>query len=250
MQATVTMSGTRVALVTGAARGQGLAIVKRLRRDGILVAAGDVLAAELRQAWEESADPGVLPLELDVTSERSWQATVAAVAERFGGLNVLVNNAGYLNGRSFLDETVENFERQWRVNTFGLFAGIRAVLPMLLTAHSPAIVNTLSVAAHRVPPVNAGYTASKWAARGLSLTAAAELAPLGIRVNAVLPGPIATPMLDAATIERLSGTQPIGRIGQPEDIAEVVAFLASPAASFLAGAEVVADGGYSLQVPH
>jgi 3alpha(or 20beta)-hydroxysteroid dehydrogenase len=244
------MSGTRVALVTGAARGQGLAIVKRLRRDGVLVAAADVLMAELQRACAELADPDVLAVELDVTSEASWQAAVAAVAERFGGLNVLVNNAGYLNGRTFLEETVENFERQWRVNTFGPFAGIRAVLPLLLKAQSPAIVNTLSVAAVRVPPVNAGYTASKWAARGLSLTAAYELAPLGIRVNAVLPGPIETPMLDAATVDRLSATQPIGRIGQPEDIAEVVAFLASPSASFLAGAEVVADGAYSLQVPH
>lgn len=244
------MSDPRVALVTGAARGQGLAIVKRLRRDGVLVAAGDVLVNELRQAWSEPVDPDVLCLELDVTSERSWQAAVAAVEERFGGLNVLVNNAGYLNGRPFLDETVENFERQWRVNTFGPFAGIRAVLPLLRKAHSPAIVNTLSVAAHRSPGMNVGYTASKWAARGLSLTAAGELARLGIRVNAVLPGPIATPMLDAAAIGRLAATQPIGRIGQPEDIAELVAFLASPAAAFLAGAEVVADGAYSLLVPH
>jgi 3alpha(or 20beta)-hydroxysteroid dehydrogenase len=244
------MSDARVALVTGAARGQGLAIVKRLRRDGILVAAGDVLIDELQQRCAESADPDVLALELDVTSEPSWQAAVAAVEERFGGLNVLVNNAGYLSGRTFLDETVENFERQWRVNTFGPFAGIRAALPLLQRAYAPAIVNTLSVAAHRVPTANVGYTASKWAARGLSLTAAGELARLGIRVNAVLPGPIATPMLDAAAIERLSVTQPIGRIGRPEDIAEVVAFLASPSAGFLAGAEVVADGAYSLQVPH
>ena len=247
---TVAMSDTRVALVTGAARGQGLAIVRRLRRDGVLVAAGDVLVAELEQALSEPADPDVLALELDVTSERSWRAAVAAVQERFGGLNVLVNNAGYLNGRSFLDETVENFERQWRVNAFGPFAGIRAVLPLLQKAHSPAIVNTLSAAAYRVPAANVGYTASKWAARGLSLTAAGELARLGIRVNAVLPGPIATPMLDAATIERLAATQPIGRIGHPDDIAEVVAFLAAPSAEFLAGAEVLADGGYSLQVPH
>ena len=244
------MSDSRVALVTGAARGQGLAIVRRLRQDGVLVAAGDVLVDELRRAWPEAGDPDVLALELDVTSEPSWQAAMGAVEERFGGLNVLVNNAGYLNGRTFLDETAENFERQWRVNTFGPFAGMRAALPLLRKAHSPAIVTTLSVAAHRSPGMNVGYTASKWAARGLTLTAAAELAPLGIRVNAVLPGPIATPMLGAAAIGRLAAVQPIGRIGQPEDIAELVAFLASPAAAFLAGAEVVADGAYSLVVPH
>jgi 3alpha(or 20beta)-hydroxysteroid dehydrogenase len=240
----------RVALVTGAARGQGLAIVRRLRRDGVKVAAGDVLVDELRSACAELDDTDVLALELDVTSQQSWHDAVVAVAERFGGLNILVNNAGYLNGKKFLDESVENFERQWRVNTLGPFLGIQAVVPLLRKADSPAIVNTLSVAAHRSPGVNVGYTASKWASRGLHQTAASELARFGIRVNAVLPGPVATPMLDDATIERLGSAAPLGRIGTPQDMAEVVAFLASPAAAFLVGSEVIADGGYSLQTPH
>jgi 3alpha(or 20beta)-hydroxysteroid dehydrogenase len=247
---TCAVTENRVALVTGAARGQGLAILCRLRKDGVQVAAGDVLVDELRRACAELDDIDVLPLALDVTSDQSWHDAVAAVEDRFGGLNVLVNNAGYLGPNKWLDESVEGFERQWRVNTLGPFLGIQAALPLLMKAESPAIVNTLSVAAYRSPGINVGYTASKWATRGLHQTAASELARQGIRVNAVLPGPIATPMLDDASIVRLGSTLPLGRIGTAQDIAEVVAFLASPAADFLAGSEVIADGGYSLQTPH
>jgi len=127
---------------------------------------------------------------------------------------------------------------------------MRACAPLLAKADQPAIVTTLSNAAMQPFVRHTSYTSSKWAARGLTLTAAVEFAELGIRVNAVLPGPVATPMHDEALIDRLSSAPLLGRAGTPEDIAEVVAFLASPAASFMTGAEVVVDGGHLLRIVH
>ena len=244
------MNATRVALVTGAARGQGLAIVYRLRKDGLAVVAGDVLADELRAAVDAMGDDQVLPITLDVSDEQSWADAIAATQERFGGLNVLVNNAGILHRAFLADETAEGFERLWRVNTLGLFLGIRAAVPLLKVADRPAIVNTLSTSADRAFDKHTAYNSSKWGARGVSQTAAVELAEYGIRVNAVLPGPIATPMHDAATIERLSSAPLLGRAGMAADIADIVAVLASPEHSFLTGAEIVVDGGHSLRITH
>jgi NAD(P)-dependent dehydrogenase (short-subunit alcohol dehydrogenase family) len=241
------MSENRVALVTGAARGQGLAIIRRLRRDGYRVAGGDVLVDQMREAATELRDPDVLPLELDVTDPASWSAALAAVEERFGGLNVLVNNAGVLGRARLVEETPEQFERLWRVNCLGMFLGMQAAFPLLSKADRPAIVNTLSTSAVQPFDRHAAYNASKWAARGLNLTAAREFGEHGIRVNALLPGPIATPMHDAATIERLSRVPLLGRIGEAEDIANMVAVLASSDASFVTGAEIIVDGGAGLR---
>jgi NAD(P)-dependent dehydrogenase (short-subunit alcohol dehydrogenase family) len=244
------MSQKRVALVTGGARGQGLAIVRRLRAEGLCVAAGDVLVDDLQRVTVEFDNPDVLAVRLDVTDEQSWATALGEVENRFGGLNVLVNNAGILGRALLVDETVEQFERLWRVNCLGMFLGMRAAAPLLRKADQPAVVNTLSISALHPFDRHSAYNASKWAARGLSLTAAREFADLGIRVNAVLPGSVATPMHDAATIERLSNTSLLGRIGTPEDIANVVAMLASPDASFVTGAEVVVDGGAGLRTAH
>jgi NAD(P)-dependent dehydrogenase (short-subunit alcohol dehydrogenase family) len=237
----------RVALVTGAARGQGLAIVRRLRRDGVAVVAGDVLADELASAVSGLADPEVRAVPLDVTSPESWRDAVATAERELGGLSVLVNNAGILGRAPLTREDPREFERLWRVNCLGLLLGMQAAIPLLEKADQPAIVNNLSNVAVRAFARHASYTSSKWAARGLSQAAAIELAELGIRVNAVLPGPVDTPMHDARTIERLRGASLLGRIGTPDDIAEVVAFLASPAAAFMTGAEVIVDGGQSLR---
>lgn len=242
------MPPERVALVTGAARGQGLAIVRRLRRDGVVVAAGDVLADELARSVHALDDSDILSLALDVTDERSWAEALDAVQSRYGGLNVLVNNAGVLHTAALVDETAEGFEDLWRVNCLGPFLGMRAAAPLLAAADRPAVVNTLSNAAMRAFARHAAYSSSKWAARGLTQTAAVELAEMGIRVNAVLPGPVDTPMLSRDTVERLATAPLLGRVGTPDDIAEVVAFLASPAAAFMTGAEVVVDGGHALRV--
>lgn len=237
----------RVALVTGAARGQGAAIVSRLRADGVRVVACDVLADELAASVAHHGDD-VLAAHLDVTSEEGWHRAVATAVERFGGLTSLVNNAGVLHRASLADETTEGFEGSWRVNCLGPFLGIRAALELLRAADGAAVVNTCSTGAVRAFPNHAAYGSSKWALRGLTQIAAAELAPHGIRVNAVFPGPVETPMLDAATQRRLVATSASGRLGQPAEIADAVAFLLSDQASFINGAELVVDGGQSLQI--
>ena len=242
------MSSDRVALVTGAARGQGAAIVKRLHEDGFRVAACDLLVDDLTATVESGGREAAIAIALDVTSEDQWPAAVAAAIDRFGSLTTLVNNAGVLHRASLADETAAGFEGSWRVNCLGPFLGTRAVLPYLRKAECAAIVNTCSTGAIRPFPNHAAYGSSKWALRGLTQVAAAELAPSGIRVNAVFPGPIETPMLDEATQERLAGRSVLGRLGKPMEIADAVAFLVSEHASFITGSELVVDGGQCLQL--
>ena len=239
------MSATRVALVTGAAGGQGGAIVRRLLDKGYQVAACDVREDELAAV---TGDAGVLGIPMDVTDPRHWQAAVDATVQRFGGLSTLVNNAGVLHRASLADETVDDFENSWRVNCLGAFLGMRAALDHLRAADGAAIVNICSTGAIRPFPQHCAYGSAKWALRGLTQTAAAELAPTGIRVNAVFPGPIATPMLDDVTQQRLASTAMFGRLGQPAEIADAVAFLVSQEASFVTGSELVVDGGQCLQI--
>jgi NAD(P)-dependent dehydrogenase (short-subunit alcohol dehydrogenase family) len=237
----------RVALVTGAARGQGAAITARLHADGFLVAACDVLIDELHDSVAGFGD-GVIPVGLDVTSPRQWSAAVAATVERFGALTTLVNNAGVLHRAAIVDETPAGFENSWRVNCLGPFLGIQAVVEHLKAADGAAIVNTCSTGAIRPFPHHAAYGSSKWALRGLTQVAAAELSPSGIRVNAVFPGPVETPMLDPHTQSRLAARATLGRIGKPVEIADAVAFLVSEQASFITGSELVVDGGQTLQI--
>lgn len=238
----------RVVLVTGAARGQGLAIVRRLVATEVDVVACDVLETNLRSSMAEFPPDRVLVQPLDVTSSASWDAAVQAIMQRFGRLDGLVNNAGALHRALLEDEDPDDFERAWRVNCFGPFLGIQACLPLLRLADSPSIVNTVSTAGLRPYPRHAGYASSKFAFRGLSLAAAAELGSEGIRVNSVMPGPVATPMHDVETHKRLGGSALLGRSGEADEIAAAVVFLLSDDASYFLGAEVVVDGGQLLKV--
>lgn len=235
----------RVALVTGAARGQGTAIVEQLNSDGFRVAACDVRIDELKENVEAMGD-NVIAVELDVTSAQQWESAVRATVQRFGALSTLINNAGVLHRASLDSETAQGFEGSWRFNCLGPFLGIQASLAQLRRADGAAIVNTVSTGAIRSFPNHAAYGSSKWALRGLTQAVAAELASDGIRVNAVFPGPIATPMLDDSTQSRLTAT--FGRLGEPAEVANVVAFLVSDKASFMTGSEIVVDGGQCVRM--
>jgi 3alpha(or 20beta)-hydroxysteroid dehydrogenase len=237
----------RVALVTGAARGQGAAIVRRLWADGFRVAACDLLIDEVRAAAAEFGE-SVAAIPLDVTSAEQWAEAVKTTVERFGGLSTLVNNAGVLHRAPIAEETPAGFESTWRVNCLGPFLGIHATVKYLRSAEGAAIVNTFSTGAIRPFPNHAAYGSSKWALRGLTQVAAAELASSGIRVNSVFPGPIATPMLDSTTQPRLADESNRGRLGTPMEIADAVAFLVSDHASLVIGTELVVDGGQSLRI--
>ena len=168
-------------------------------------------------------------------------------AERaFGRIDILVNNAGVLGQARLEDETPEGFEELWRTNCLGAFLGIQAVIPHLRRAGGGAIVNSLSTAAVSAWTHHGAYGSSKWALRGLTKVAALELARDGIRVNAVVPGAIATPMIlpnDTPEARQPLDTAPLGRLGEPEDVAEAVLYLVSERARYVTGAELVVDGG-------
>lgn len=238
----------KVALVTGGARGIGAAIVRRLHADGarvvitdVLDDAGHALAAELgeRAAYFHH----------DVGDEAEWVETLAAATARFGGLHVLVNNAGIFHPGQIADTPVRDIEQQFRVNQLGPFLGMKHGQVPLRAAGGGCIVNISSIAGQLGFPNAAAYVGTKWAVRGMTKTAALELAPAQIRVNSVHPGFIETPMLENNPPEaNQAGIEatPLKRIGKPEEIAAAVAFLASADAGFVTGAELTVDGGWIL----
>ena len=182
------------------------------------------------EAWHQN----LVVCELDVTSEESWDRAVNLAVDHLGGLDILVNNAGILRTERLVDESLDAFEQTWRVNCLGPFLGMRARAHALREGVEPAIVNIESTAAAQAWPHHAAYVSSKWALRGLTQVAALDFSPYRIRVNAVLPGPIATPMMlpgdnrDAGVHARFAGL-PVGRMGEPGEVADAVMFLASRA---------------------
>lgn len=241
-------------LISGGAKGLGAAQARLFAREGARVAVGDVLesegarlADELRESGEDS-----LFVRLDVTSEADWEGAIGAVMERFGALDVLVNNAGIYNRAPVEETTLEEWERVMDVNSTGVFLGTKHAIPAMRRSGGGSIVNMSSVAGLVGSRTQTVYNASKGAVRLLTKSTAVQYAPEGIRANSVHPGVIETDMMqevirtEEERTTRMSLT-PIGRFGTAEDVANGVLFLASDESSYVTGAELVIDGGLTVQ---
>ena len=237
----------RVVLISGGARGQGAAEARLLVAEGAKVVIGDVLEAEGKRLADELGAPARF-VRHDVTSEADWAAAVAT-AVALGDLHGMINNAGIYVPRALMETDIALFERHMRVNQFGCFLGMKAVVPAMERNGGGSIVNISSTAGLRGSPHAFAYSATKWALRGMTKAAAVDLAPRGIRVNSVHPGPIDTEMLKIRTPDenaRRIQLVPMKRMGTVEEVARLVLFLLSDEAAYITGAEVSIDGGVSL----
>jgi len=230
----------KVAIITGASRGQGEAEARLFVREGAQVVLADVLDAEGEAVAKELGDDARY-VHLDVRDEQNWGDALAFAVDAFAHVDILVNNAAIHHIVRIEDETVEDFERILRVNLVGTFLGIRTCAPELRTSGHGAIVNISSTAGMVGYFGHGAYGASKWGVRGLTKTAAIELGP-DIRVNSVHPGPIETDMLPTGDPGRFARL-PLRRTGKPSEVAELVLFLASDASSYITGSEFVVDAG-------
>lgn len=242
----------KVAIVTGAARGQGVATARLLARQGARVILTDLLDEE-GEAAARDIGAEALFRQHDVSREDHWQAIVEEVIVKFDRLDILVNNAAISAGRTpIMDLRRDQFARVLDVNLIGPFLGMQAAIPHMTRAGKGAIINVASVNALRGTCFTGAYDASKWGLRGLTKSAAVELAPTGIRINAVFPGAIDTPMLnpdgkDTSEVVDAFGIG-FGRTGLPDEVAAATLFLASDEASYVHGAELTVDGGWSSGV--
>lgn len=230
----------RVVLITGAAQGQGAAEVSACIAEGAEVVATDVDEALGRALADET---GAEFHALDVSSDDGWQRVVGAVVATHGRIDGLVNNAGIFSAETLLDGSVETTRRIIEINQLGTYLGMKRVAPVMPEGSS--IVNISSIGGMQGVPAFA-YASTKWAVRGMTKSAANELASRGIRVNSVHPGLVDTAMLDGTTPERrrdLEATTPMGRIATADDIAGPVVFLLSDESGYMTGAELVVDGG-------
>jgi 3alpha(or 20beta)-hydroxysteroid dehydrogenase len=238
----------KVAIITGAARGQGAAAARLFVEEGARVVIADVLD-DVGKELAESLGDAAIYRHLDVASEDDWRTVVGEVVESLGGVDVLVNNAGILRFIALPDTTLEDYLRIVNINQVGTFLGMREVAKPMMAAGGGSIVNISSIEGLAGMPYLTAYTSTKFAIRGMTKVAALELGPHNIRVNSVHPGMIETDMVkDAAgghDIDLSPAAKRIAlrRMGQSEDIAEVVLFLASDKSRYVTGAEIAADGG-------
>ncbi len=250
----------KVALITGGARGIGAATARRFVAEGACVAIADRRVDEGRQLAEalnaESGASGhrALFVELDVTDEDAWERAVESTRQVFGNVDILVNNAGVIRVVPLEKTDLALFQKVINTNLMGTFLGIKSVLEMMAKAGGGSIVNFSSVQGLEGREGMSAYTASKFAIRGLTKTAAIELGPKGIRVNVVIPGPTRTKMTERPGFSEEDynaayGNYPLGRMADACEIAEVVLFLASDESSFCTGGDFVVDGGITVGKP-
>lgn len=233
------------AMITGGARGQGAAEARAFIKAGAKVLITDVEEKDGTALAKELGENAFF-LKHDVAEDKDWLAAIKQAKDKLGGLDVLVNNAGIYEPGSIADTSVEDFERQVRINQLGTFLGMKHAAPVM--GKGGSIINISSVAGMEGFPGACAYVGTKWAVRGMTKTAAKEFGEQGIRVNSIHPGFIDTDMLDANDDEaNAQGKEdtPLKRFGTAEEIANLAVFLASDDSAFISGAEIAIDGGYS-----
>jgi 3alpha(or 20beta)-hydroxysteroid dehydrogenase len=243
----------KTAIVTGGAGGMGAATARLFVQEGARVVLTDVLDAQ-GEALAHELGKTALFQHHDVASEQDWHQVLGAALSHFGGVDVLVNNAGVLLMRGILETSKQDFERVLGINLVGTFLGTKSVAPQMIERGGGSIINISSVDGLKGSNAVSAYSASKWGMRGLTKVSAMELGPRGVRVNSIHPGGIATPMTTRAgqtpevaeATRKFYKTFPLGRVGQPEEVARVSVFLASDDASYMCGAEIAVDGGMSI----
>jgi NAD(P)-dependent dehydrogenase (short-subunit alcohol dehydrogenase family) len=244
----------KVALITGAAHGMGAEEARLFAREGAKVAIADIREDDARKVEAEIAEAGgeAMVIMLDVTQEDQWESSVAAVVAKFGKLDILVNNAG-ISGSGEKDNTsTESWDKLMEVNAKSVFLGMKHAIPEMENVGGGAIVNISSISGFvGQEAIHPGYNASKGAVRLVTKAAAVQHAKAGIRVNSVHPG-MMPPMLTSFQAgnparEAMNSAVPMGREGQPIEVAYAVLFLASDEASYITGTELLVDGGFTAK---
>jgi NAD(P)-dependent dehydrogenase (short-subunit alcohol dehydrogenase family) len=246
----------KVAFISGGARGMGATEAKLFASEGAAVVFGDVLEKEGQRTEAEIIDSGGkgIFIHLDVASEKSWEKAISTTIDKFGKLNILVNNAG-VSGRALIEDTsVEEWNRIMDVNVKGTFLGTKAALPELKKADGASIINIssqLGIVGSDLG-VSAAYQASKGAVRLLTKATALEYASEGIRCNSVHPAPVNTELTAVSrenpeVFAKTKSNIPLGRFAEPMEIAKAVLYLASDESSFMTGSELVVDGGWTAR---
>ncbi|MCA0984448.1 SDR family oxidoreductase [Halobacillus yeomjeoni] len=239
----------QVILITGANRGQGKAMAEHLASLGAKVVVG---ARNVENAKELAAAIGedhAYPVQLDVTKQSDWDEAVTEVIEKFGAIDVLINNAGILIRKPFNEISIDEYQQMIDVNQLGVFRGMKAVTPQMEKQGRGSIINNLSVSSFAPIANSSAYAATKASVVAMSKAAAIELGKKGIRVNMIHPGGVETEMATQGQgVPSYYDSIPLGRIGQPIEIARVAAFLASDESSYCTGTEIVVDGGMTLGV--
>ena len=236
------------AIVTGAAGAMGEQEARMFAERGANVVLTDVRADE-GTAIADNIGKSAVFVPHDVSSESGWNTVIETALSAFGSVNVLVNNAAISKAIKLIDTDVDTFDLFYRINQLGVYLGMKSVVEPMKAVGGGSIINISSVAGLRGASTLFAYSASKWAVRGMTQSAALELARFKIRVNAVFPGVIDTPMNapnPPGMNDVLVKTTPLRRMGESHEVAEAVLFLASPAASFATGAELAIDGGMSI----
>lgn len=238
----------KIAIVTGGASGIGEGMVDLFRNEGATVIAADINEEALAKASEKENVHG---MKLDVSSDEAWATFAKEVKEKFGQIDVLVNNAGVSSEKAYTDIDKADWDFMMAINGFGPFAGMKHIAPIMAEQGQGSIVNISSYTAQIGQGFN-HYSASKGAVRAISKAAATQFGRQGVRVNALFPGIIETPMTQALStskdlLDQLVQATPLQRLGLPEDIANAALFLASEDSSYITGAEIVIDGGFSAQ---